>query len=355
MSAQTASWFHCSVKPISRSAGRSVVAAAAYRFGVLLEDRETLLRHDYTRRSGVEATFIVTPKNAPSWSQDLEHLWNEAQNADTRKNSRLARECELALPNEVSAAARENIARAFADHLVERYGVGVAVAVHAPSRQGDERNYHAHILFTTRSLDAEGLGAKTRVLDAKATGAQEVKHLREVACKLINAALEEAGRQERVDHRSFKDRGIDKEATQHLGPEAAAMESKGKDSRIGDHNRQVMEVNAQREALQAEKSALDAAIETALAEESPEERKHRQQSAFACPVVESFAEDLKERGKVREWGLGGLLEHTAVFFTGLVYNTAQRIKDTWQKYILDRRETDHRPREPERGEHEFER
>jgi hypothetical protein len=53
---------------------------------------------------------------------------------------------------------------------VERYNVAVSVAIHAPGGKGDDGNYHAHILFTTREMTPDGLGKKTRVLDDRKTG-----------------------------------------------------------------------------------------------------------------------------------------------------------------------------------------
>ena len=114
--------------------------------------------------------------------------------------------------------------------------------------------------MTTRRMDAEGLGAKTRELDDKNTGGQEVRHIREYAAAVINAALERAGLDERVDHRSFKDRGIERVPSEHLGVEAAAMERRGEKTGRGDRNREVSERNQRIEALQAESSELAEAI-----------------------------------------------------------------------------------------------
>jgi MobA/MobL family len=102
-----AGWYHCSVKPVSRSAGRSAVAAAAYRLGESLHDRQLGETYDYTRRSGVMTAFTVAPLNAPDWVHDPEALWNAAEAAETRINSQVAREYELALPSSVGADARE--------------------------------------------------------------------------------------------------------------------------------------------------------------------------------------------------------------------------------------------------------
>lgn len=212
----TASWYHCSVKPVSRSAGRSVVAAAAYRLGECLHDELYAKTHDYTRRRGVEATFTINPADAPQWAHNPESLWNAAERAETRKNSTLAREVELALPSFLSPAERQRIAERFAAELVERYRVAVSVAIHEPGK-GDERDYHAHILFTTREMTTDGLGKKTRILDDRKTGPQEVTKLRELAADIINESLAAANSDIRVDHRSFSERGIEQEPITHLG------------------------------------------------------------------------------------------------------------------------------------------
>jgi hypothetical protein len=259
----TASWYHCSVKPISRSAGRSVVAAAAYRLGDALHDEISVETHDYTRRSGVASSFTIAPANAPAWALDPERLWNAVERAEKRINSTLAREVELALPAAVSAEARMGIAQEFAAELVARYGVAVSAAIHKPDRNGDQRNHHAHILFTTRRFEADGLGAKTRVLDDRKTGPAEVIHLRRIAADLINSALEDAGLDDRVDHRSFAARGIDQEPTSHLGPSAAGKERRGERSDRGDVNREIADHNRDLNALVQQLTELDAEIAAA--------------------------------------------------------------------------------------------
>src|ERR1700722_11104755 len=259
----TASWYHCSVKPVSRSAGRSVVAAAAYRLGERLQDERYQAVHDYTRRRGVEFTFTAAPVDAPAWAHEPEALWNAAERAETRKNSTLAREVELALPSLLEPAGLQRIAEQFAAALVARYNVAVSVAIHNPSNHGDDRNYHAHILATTRELTPDGFGKKTRILDSRTTGPQEVKKLRELAADIINEHLAAANADIRVDHRSFKERGIDREPTTHLGPAATEMERRGEQTERGEINRQAAGVNhetVQTESLLAERDALDKAI-----------------------------------------------------------------------------------------------
>lgn len=261
----TADWYHCSVKPISRSAGRSVVAAAAYRLGQCFHDERIDITHDYTRRRGVEYAFSVVASGAPEWARDPQALWNAVERAETRINSRVAREVELALPSLLTPEERQRIAQQFAIALVERYNVAVSVAIHAPSKDGDQRNHHAHLLFTTREMTPDGLGKKTRVLDDRKTGPQEVTRLRELAADIINEALQNANADIRVDHRSLKARGLDREPTTHLGPAACEMERRGETTERGDINREAHEANhetEQNQVLLAERDTLDRAIET---------------------------------------------------------------------------------------------
>ncbi|MAC77373.1 MAG: molybdopterin-guanine dinucleotide biosynthesis protein MobA, partial [Rhodobacteraceae bacterium] len=198
--------------------------------------------HDYTRKQGIEETFILAPKDAPDWATDRSRLWNEVEASETRRNSVTAREWELALPSEISAEDRSQITRDFAQALVSRYGVAVDVAIHAPHREGDQRNHHAHVLTSTRKLEADGFTTKTRVLDSAKTGGVEIEQMRGLWAELQNRALERAGEVERVDHRSLEaqreaalERGdqlsaeeLDRDPELKLGPAANSMERRAK-------------------------------------------------------------------------------------------------------------------------------
>ncbi|WP_024894644.1 MobA/MobL family protein, partial [Acidithiobacillus thiooxidans] len=126
--------YHANTKPIARRAGRSAVAAAAYRSGTELVDARTGLIHDYTRKGGVVWTEILTPDGS---AVERNQLWNAAELAEKRKDARTAREWIVALPSELSAEQRTALARDFAQALVVRYGVAVDFAIHAPDREGD--------------------------------------------------------------------------------------------------------------------------------------------------------------------------------------------------------------------------
>ncbi len=249
--------FHLSVKTISRSAGRSATAAIAYRSGEKVMDERTGLVHDYTRRRGVEHTEIFLPENAPAWASQREQLWNAAELAEKRKNSTVAREFEVALPAELNREQRLELVREFARDLVQRHGMAVDVAIHEPGKEGDHRNHHAHILCSTRRLTPEGFKDKTRELDDQKSG--EVSHWRERWAEMSNRHLENAGRQERIDHRSLEaqraaaiERGDTEQAaklerlpTVHLGPNVVQMEQRGIRTERGDKGRDIAQRNAQ--------------------------------------------------------------------------------------------------------------
>ena len=214
--------FHLSVKTVSRSAGRSATAAAAYRAGVEIADERTGEIHDYTRKGGVESAVLVLPDGAPEWAADRAALWNAAEQAETRKNSTVAREFEIALPSELSPDERQRLAHDLAREIVGRHGCAADVAIHAPGKEGDNRNHHAHILCSTRRLTPEGFSEKTRELDDLKTG--EVKRWRERFASLQNERLRENGIDARVDHRTLEAQGIEREPTRHLGPSATGFE-----------------------------------------------------------------------------------------------------------------------------------
>jgi hypothetical protein len=252
--------YHLSVKTISRSAGRTATAAAAYRAGVEITDERTGEVYDYTRKAGVSSTDLVLPPDTPEWATDRAALWNAAEQSEKRKNSTVAREFEIALPTELSADQRRELAVTFAREISERHKCAVDVAIHLPGKEGDNRNHHAHILTTTRRLGPDGFGEKCRELDDQKSG--EVQHWRQRWGELANAALERAGHAQRLDHRSHADRGLMPEtAGIHLGPTATAIERKGRTSERGERNREIHAAKVEIIQAQRERKAVGAAIE----------------------------------------------------------------------------------------------
>jgi len=234
--------YHASISTVSRSAGHTATAAAAYRAGIALMDEQTGLKHDYTRRGGVAETLMLAPDHAPDWAKDPARLWNAAEAAENRKNSTVAREFEISLPHELTDEQRRALVQDLAQTLVDRYDFAVQASTHAPhGGRGDDRNHHVHILATTRRMTADGLGEKTRELDGGPKGRQEIQAVREVIAGRINLALALAGQVARVDHRSLADQAaaaeqrgdlaqaaiLAREPTQHEGKTVTAATRAG--------------------------------------------------------------------------------------------------------------------------------
>lgn len=247
--------FRCEIKTLKRAAGRSAVAAAAYRAACRLRDEQANEGagkvHDYRRRAaGVVHIELLTPDEVPAWAGQRGRLWNEAERAETRKNSVTARELVLSLPHELDDGQRIDLVRGFAARLVDRYGVAVDLAIHQPDRQGDHRNHHAHLMMTTRRLGREGFTEKTRELDdMKQRGPQEVEAIRVLWELHQNRALERAGLEARVSCLSNKERGIDREPEPKIGEAANALLRRGEASRRGTLAQEVRRRNTLRENM----------------------------------------------------------------------------------------------------------
>ena len=279
--------YHLSVKPVSRKAGRSATASAAYRAADLVHDHTSGETFDYTRKRGVEHAEIVLPTSAAkqdiNWARDREQLWNAAERAENRSNSRVAREYEVALPNELNKAQRLALTREFAAEIANRHGVAVDLAIHAPHWRGDQRNWHAHLFATTREITPTGLGEKVSIewSDTNRRKAEleparkEIESIRERWATLTNEKLHEQGLEIRVDHRSLKAQGIEREPTSHLGVAVSGMERRGIETEVGKRIgleaaswklEQAAELGRiEREASQVRQQALDLSGDLAAA------------------------------------------------------------------------------------------
>ena len=233
---------------ISRADRRSAVAAAAYRAGQRLTDENDcrtgeVKTHDYRNRGGVVAHGVLLPPEALPALRDRQALWNAAEAAETRKNSRVAREAVIALPHELNDEQRHQVTRKFAVYLVKHYGVAADYAIHRPDKDADERNHHAHIMFTTRVMTAAGLGHKTRVLDDKHRGKEQIEHMRQTWERLCNEALAEASLTQRVDRRSLAARGIHRLPEPKQGAQATARSRRNQPSKAGAERQAVRAYN----------------------------------------------------------------------------------------------------------------
>lgn len=377
--------YHCSTKPLSRSSGRSSVAAAAYRAGDCLLDERQGIEHNYTRRSGVIHSELVLPDDVGEW--DRSELWNAAEEAEKRKDSRTAREWEVALPDELSDEERRELAVSFAEDLAERYGCAVDVAVHAPDREGDGRNWHAHLLATTRKVSRDELGEKCDIelSDAKrlsmglGPAREEIAEVREIWADCVNEHLERAGQEERVDHRSLADQReeaernnepekaaeLDREPQIKLGWKVVQMERRGEPSDRADEFHRGKEDNDERRGVvidigdlrdqlaQREEEAREAARqrEQDRVEGLFQGKSYDKQESILRSWVELSDQEIPDLGRAREFWeqdpgdrdakAWRETSHTLEWETELLAKTANAVKD-WhdhhpiRSFLLDR-------------------
>ena len=253
--------YHMQVKVLSRSKGNSSVAAAAYRAALLLFDDKTGIKHDYRVRRGVVETQFVLPEGAAPWARTPQRLWNAAEAAERRKDAAVAREFEIALPHELSELQRSALVRELTERLVTRYGFAAQASIHTPAAPGG-LNHHVHILATTRRMGPDGLTEKTRELDGRPGGTEQVMWVRAMVCDVINRHLRMAGVDARVDHRTLAaqaeeawgngDAGkaieLTREPTRHIGKEAMALYRRGFEVEAVEENKAIRR-NNQQEAL----------------------------------------------------------------------------------------------------------
>lgn len=255
------------VKSLSRGKGDSATAAAAYRAGLDLDDPSGT-RHNYSRKAGVLSVDMLAPTDAPAWALDPHRVWAKVEEHETRKNARVAREVLIALPHELTPEQRRDLARDVGQLLVDRYGVAAQVALHAPDKGGDNRNYHAHILMTPRVVGADGFGdSAARVLDEYVAGANELKAIRAAIGERMNEALASAGVDARVDHRSLHKQkmaavekgdfkaavALDRPATRHEGKEVTQARRRGTRLQKAERNDRVRDASASRVTAHAER------------------------------------------------------------------------------------------------------
>lgn len=278
--------YRCEVKNISRGAGRSAVAAAAYASAGKLQSEYDGQIRDFEKKSGVLYSEIMLPEGANEEFYNREKLWNAVEKAETAENARLAKELVIALPHELTLEQNIDVVERFAKRFVHDYGVGVDFSIHGGAKENGGKNDHAHVLITNRAFDKSGElakfkerkeyardkdGNKIPVLDKDGNqkiGARGRKMWKRVTVQdnplnkqenlekwradlayEINMALSRAGIDETVDHRSYARQGVDRVPQYKEGPAATAMRLRGKLTKIARMNEQIQLVNCFRSAL----------------------------------------------------------------------------------------------------------
>ena len=255
--------FMATMKSISRGSGQSAIASAAYRAGEKLQDARYGKVQDYSKKEGVLSKEIIFPSALKNQTSiDRNSLWNKAEEAEKRKDSRVAREWIVNLPHELNEQQRQQLAHEFSQKLADKYNVIADCCIHQPSdkevaRGADPRNFHAHIMLTTRQvhLTADGnivLGEKAAIelsdKKRKSLGLErvsdEIVELRQLWEQTANTKLAEIGC-ELIDSRSYKERGLDIEPQIKMGKNATQLKRRtGKDTPVHEINTLIKERNA---------------------------------------------------------------------------------------------------------------
>ncbi|WP_263587577.1 Ti-type conjugative transfer relaxase TraA [Sphingopyxis sp. GC21] len=234
--------FHLSVKVISRSSGRSAVAAAAYRGAERLHDERLDRDHDFTNKEGVVHSEVMLPEGAPPEFADREKLWNAVEAAEKRKDAQLAREVEFAIPRELSQEQGIELAREFVETEFVAKGMIADLNVHWDIGADGQPKPHAHVMLTMREVSKDGFGAKVRDWNKS----ELVEQWRERWAEHVNERMAELDIDARVDHRSLEAQGIALEPQDKIGPAASRMGVRGLEAERIEEHRAVAQRNGMR-------------------------------------------------------------------------------------------------------------
>lgn len=224
--------YHFSAKVISRAAGSSALAAAAYRSASRLHDERLDRHHDFSNKAGVIRSEVMLPAGAPEHLSDRERLWNEVEISEKRVDAQLAREIEFALPRELPPEIGVELARDYMQREFVDRGMIADLNVHHDIGADGEPKPHAHVMLTMREVGRDGFGAKVRDWNRTAL----LQHWREAWADHVNLALAEHDIDARIDHRSLEAQGIGLEPQHKIGPAAARMAAQGLQlERVDEH------------------------------------------------------------------------------------------------------------------------
>jgi Ti-type conjugative transfer relaxase TraA len=245
--------YHFSAKVISRAAGSSALAAAAYRSASRLHDARLGRSHDFTSKAGVIHSEVLLPEGASEHLRDRAALWNAVEAAELRKDAQLAREIEFALPRELSPEMGISLARDFVDREFVGLGMCADLNVHWDIGADGEPKPHAHAMLSMREVGPDGFGAKVR--EWNRTGL--LQHWRERWADHVNERLAALDIDARIDHRSLEAQGIELEPQHKIGPAASRMAGDGLALERVDEHREIARRNGEKMLANPE-LALDA-------------------------------------------------------------------------------------------------
>ena len=218
------------------------MASAAYRSASRLYDQRLDRHHDFTGKSGVVHSEVMTPDDAPEEFRERERLWNAVEAAEKRKDAQLAREIEFAIPRELDQTQGIELARDFVEQEFVAHGMIADLNIHWDIGSDGQPKPHAHVMLTMRSVNEQGFGAKVRDWNR----AELLEHWREAWGTHVNERLAELGIEARIDHRSFEDQGIVLEPQHKIGRAAHARAEDGLEADRIEEHREIARENGER-------------------------------------------------------------------------------------------------------------
>ena len=229
--------YHFSAQIIGRSSGRSSVAAAAYRSGEKIRNDRDGTTHDYTQKAGVVYSEILLPENAPKEYKDRAGLWNAVEKSLRRKDAQLAREFNIALPVEFDRQEQIELIREYVQLNFVNRGMCADLTIH----DNQDSNPHAHVMVTKNNVSISGFGHRNKDWDDKYLLLEWRKNWADIC----NSRFEAKGLDERIDHRTLEEQGVDREPTIHVGAVAQAIERTGRTSERAQENRGIKAHNGE--------------------------------------------------------------------------------------------------------------
>ena len=251
---------HYAPRIVKRSDGHSAVAASAYRARIQLVDERTGDVHNYKHgKNDVLFEGVFTPDYAPSWMRDRHQLWNAVEKYEKRKDSQVAKDLIVSLSASLTTEQNTRVLKDFIRDNFTRKGFIVDVAMHKPDRRGDQRNIHAHMQISIRSLNKDGSWSGKEQFVKGQPPKNDLMDLKARFTKRLNEELAKHGIDERWEYTSLEAQGIKRAPEQHLGKDAANLERDTAQSDRADNLRLVREAHRlRREADKIEREYANA-------------------------------------------------------------------------------------------------
>lgn len=210
--------------------------------------------------------------------------WLRAAEKADRTNARVADKLVIALPRELTLDQNIALVRAFADRLTKGRASWFA-ALH--TRGKDRQNPHVHLLVRDRDIETGQrvvmFSAGLKEVSQRAAKGQSapttLQQIRELWEQDANAALQAAGRHERIDRRRLAAQGLERSPQVHEGPNIRAMHSRGVRPRSAD--RVVRNRPGRRRGAPAQRTVRYAAIDQGLTRVEYNEALRREARAGA--------------------------------------------------------------------------